>query len=433
MPRQTTYKELYAIAQQRNLPGRSKLRTVTALAKALGIDVVTPAKRGAIAAVDRAKKEGRKPARKDVARSVKAEVDKAVSRSKRKPKYLPGAIAEIPPEAIDVDPKRFQYKLIGEHTKSGEVGSLSGVKRYDPNLAGIVQVWTDPADGKTYVVNGHNRLALAKRLGASNVAVRFLDVKDAAEARAVGAITNIAEGRGTALDAAKFFRDTGLTKDDLDKKGIPMREKLAQDGLALSALDDGLFRKVIDGDIPVERAAIVGGSGLSHAEQRSLVDLIDKEAKKGRKLTNDVVKELTDTVKSSGQQSETQLSLFGAEEVTRSLAIEKAQLQASIKTRLGREKKLFGTVGKSKAAKDLERAGNVIDIESSQKISKDAARVLGVFDQLKNLSGPVSDLINEAASRVAAGESIKKVEAELYERIITELPKVVGGTKGKNT
>ena len=84
---------------------------------------------------------------------------------------LAGTLAELTPDQIKADPKRFQYKIIGESTKTGEVGSLSGVQRYDPNLAGIIQVWQDPADGQTYVVNGHNRLALANRLGAEKVAV----------------------------------------------------------------------------------------------------------------------------------------------------------------------------------------------------------------------------------------------------------------------
>jgi len=41
--------------------------------------------------------------------------------------------------------------------------------------------------------------------------VRHIVAKDEAEARAVGARQNIAEGRGTPVDAAKFFRETGIT------------------------------------------------------------------------------------------------------------------------------------------------------------------------------------------------------------------------------
>lgn len=329
----------------------------------------------------------------------------------------PGAVAEVDPSAILADPKRFQYKLLGEHTATGEVGSLSGVKKFDRNLAGVIQAWIDPADGKTYVVNGHNRLALAKRLGADKVTVRYLDVKDAQEARAVGALTNIAEGRGNAVDAAKFFKDSGLTKDDLDRKGIPMREKIATDGIALSKLDDSLFRKVIDGEIPTERAVIIGGSGLDHQQQRSLVKLVDDQSKK-RKITNEVLTELVDTVKASQQQTTTQFDLFGASQAVVDNTLERASLQAAIKKRLGREKKLFGTVGKSTAAQQLAQAGNVIDVASSQKVSKDASATLSVFDQLKNQSGGISKAINDAANQIQQGGDRKKVETDLYKQIL---------------
>ena len=325
-------------------------------------------------------------------------------------------LAELDPHSIEVDPKRFQYKIIGEHTSTGSVGSLSGVQKYDPNLAGILQVWKDPKDGKTYVVNGHNRLDLGKKLGADSVAVRYLKAPDAKTARSIGALTNIAEGRGDALDAAKFFRDTGISKEDLSAKGIPMREKIATDGLALSKLDDSLFRKTIDGEIPMARAAIIGGSGLQPAQQRDLMTLVDKQGK-NKTLTDGAISEMVDIAKSSQTHQESTMSLFGEESVTKSNMIEKAKLQAAIKQRLSREKNLFGTVSRGRAATELARGGNTIDREKSGDLSTQASQSLKTFDQMKNLSGPMSDAINHAASRMAAGESQKSVEKDLYAKI----------------
>ena len=325
-------------------------------------------------------------------------------------------LAELDPHSIEVDPKRFQYKIIGEHTTTGSVGSLSGVHKYDPNLAGILQVWKDPKDGKTYVVNGHNRLDLGKKLGADSVAVRYLKAPDAKTARSIGALTNIAEGRGDALDAAKFFRDTGISKEDLSAKGIPMREKIATDGLALSKLDDSLFRKTIDGEIPMARAAIIGGSGLEPAQQRDLMTLVDKEGKK-KNLTDGAISEMVDIAKSSRTHQESTMSLFGEESVTKSNMIEKAKLQAAIKQRLSREKNLFGTVSRGRAATELARGGNTIDREKSGDLSTQASQSLKTFDQMKNLSGPMSDAINHAASRMSNGESQKSVEKDLYAKI----------------
>jgi len=330
-------------------------------------------------------------------------------------------IAELDPEKIKVDPKRFQFKIAASG-KTGSVGSLKGVGKFDQNLSGILQVWKDPDSGETFVVNGHNRLDLAKRLGADMVAVRYLDAPNAKAARAIGALSNIAEGRGTALDAGKFFRDTGITKNDLAQKGIPMQQSHAEKGLALSQLNDVLFRKVVDGTITENQGAIIGSGGLKDEHQNAIYSTIKKRKKD---ISDATLREMVDSAKFAATESQTTLTLFGEEEIKQSLLVERAQLQAGIKQKLAREKKLFGTVARSKSAEDLSKAGNVIDIASSKAVSLGASQALGVFDQQKNLRGPVSDMINEAARRISNGESMKKVQSELYRQITSQL----GGIK----
>ena len=345
-----------------------------------------------------------------------AQLEAELSRLKQPTEPQPGDVLKQNLADLKFDPERFQYKLLPGET--GATGSLSGVGKWDDNLAGVIQVWRDPADGNTYIVNGHNRATLANRLGVESVTVRYLDAANASEARSIGALTNIAEGRGNAMDAAKFFRDTGISRADLEARGIPMRERIATDGIALSNLDDSLFRQVIDGRLPESRATIIGSSGLEGVEQRALVDLINSKEKSGRRLTNETVRELTDVVKSSVTQTQTQFDLFGASEVQKNLAIEKAQLQSNIRQRLGREKRLFGTVAKSTAAEELARAGNQIDVNRSGEIASTAGATLAVFDQLKNMSGPISKRINDATEAIAEGANRKVVERQLYEDIV---------------
>lgn len=342
-----------------------------------------------------------------------------------RPANPPRGVVEVNPNDLNFDPKRFQYKLV-HGGETGTSGSLTGVRKWDENLGGVMQVWRDPKDGKDYVVNGHNRATLARQLGAESVAVRYLPVDTAKEARAIGALTNIAESKGNSLDAAKFFRDSGITREDLEAKGIPMKEKIATDGLALSKLAPHLFDKVVQGDIPIERATLIGDRIHDHEGQSKLVELIDKETKRGRKINNDVVRELADTVQSAPTHSEMQFSLFGAEESTRNLALEKAEVTAEVRKRLSREKKLFGVVSKSKAAKELEKAGNQIDTDKSREISEQAGQVLGVFDQLKNQSGPVSSAINRAVERIANGENKKVVTDDLHKQLVEQIPEALG-------
>ncbi|NEP40019.1 MAG: hypothetical protein F6K35_12555, partial [Okeania sp. SIO2H7] len=162
-------------------------------------------------------------------------------------------VREIPTNFLKVEPKRFQFKILGSLTKDGNVGSLSGVKTWDTNLAGILLVWEDPKNSSIYVVNGHNRLAKARELGIKTLTCRFIQAGTAKEARSIGAIANIAEGQGTAIDVAKFLRDTNLSSLDLKAKGIGIRNSLARDGLALSKLSPNLFSKLINGNLAVSQ------------------------------------------------------------------------------------------------------------------------------------------------------------------------------------
>jgi hypothetical protein len=333
-------------------------------------------------------------------------------------------VREVPTRAVAFDPERFQYKL-AVHGEHGVGEALHGVKKWDPELAGVLQVWRDPANGKTYVVNGHHRLDLANRLGAGKVAVRYIKARDAEEARAKGAITNIAEGRGTSTDAGQFFRDTGLTKADLENRGVPMRERIATEGLALSDLEEGLWRKHKGGELTAARGAIIGGSGLNHAQQATIA----KHAGKGgvQNLTDRDLKEFIDNAREAPTIKQRSIDLFGGSDEDINLGAHRARAQGFIKERLGREKRVFGTVAKSKNAADLERAGNRIDAEGSGKVAQAAAENLHIFDTLKNRRGPVSDLLNEAAERAHAGENARKVHEDVYRRLPAAISEMLGG------
>ena len=342
-------------------------------------------------------------------------------------------IDEIDPANISVDPKRFQYKIIGEITKTGSVGSLGGVKKWDENLAGIIQVWEDKSDKKLYVVNGHNRLDLAKKTGVGQVTIRYLQAESAKEARGIGALTNIAEGRGTALDAAKFFRDSGLNRDELEEKGISLKDSIANNGLALADLSEGLFSRVMLGSLSESRAIAISKTVNKrpptkevHNSQEDLLKLVENKEKTGRNITNEVIEELAILVQNAPKKEEEQgglLGLLGFAPEVKSLAIERATLQASIKKRLAREAKLFGTVGKSTAAEQLKRAGNQINVEESSQTSAIARKALQAFGDEVKLSGVVNNLLNDGADKLASGKLSKKEEDKLYDDILARLRK----------
>ena len=159
-----------------------------------------------------------------------------------------------------------------------------------------------------------------------------------------------------------------------------------------------------------KRAAIIGGSGLTHDQQGNVAKLIDDHEKK-RPITNNHLREIIDDVKDSPTITENQGGLFGDDPEEKSLALHRTKLLSDVKERLGREKRLFGTVAKNKAAEDLARGGNQIDKETSGQISRDAGEALRVFDTMKRLRGPMSDEINRATEKLHAAKGQRERKA----------------------
>jgi hypothetical protein len=309
----------------------------------------------------------------------------------------PGQVYNAPTDALQVDPARFQFKLGATHA-GGVTEELLAVKNWNPDFAGVVSVWQDPADGKTYVVNGHHRRELAGRLGVKDLAVRYVTAGSAKEARAIGALVNIAEGRGTAVDAAKFMRDSGAGVEDLEKRGVSLKGKLAQDATALTALSDRLFDRLARGDLDQGQALAVAKHLKDHEGQDQLFRLLDKRRDEGKDLSDRVVEEMARmmAVAPKGKAADQGgfFAGFGQEEET--LFIPRAEVTAHVRGELSKEVNDFLMAASKRRAGRLGQAGNVLDVEANRKIADQAAQVRGTFDTLVNRKGPIADAVNEA-------------------------------------
>ena len=316
-----------------------------------------------------------------------------------------------PTGEIQADPQRFQFKQgVNEVGEQGG-NSLAGVDRWDTVAEGTLDVWTDPANGATYVVNGHNRLARANQLGVPTVPVRELPAATAEEARALGALANIKEGRGTVFDAAKFMRDSGITSpDQLQRMGAPMTDGHAARGLALSQLPDNIFQAAVDGRLSVGKAAAIGGSGLDETQMQRAY----KALSSGKDMSDAKFSEIVQQVRSAPVVEGSQVDLFGNTEAM-SLMGQKADLVTAIRGDLLKEKRVFGTA--ARGAGRLEQGGNVINVENSRAIAADAGQVLGMFDQLKYAPGPVGELLNDGARQIAEGAKPKVIADRIRDEI----------------
>lgn len=311
----------------------------------------------------------------------------------------PTGIASVPTNRLHADPERFQYKLNvqGPHGVGEE---FRDVKQFRPEFAGVVLAWRDPANGKDYVVNGHHRYELAVRTGHPHLAVHYITAPNAKHARAIGALANIAEGRGTAVDAAKFMRDTGTTVQDFEREGVSLRGGIAKDASVLSRLADPLFRRVALEQMPVPRALAIGRELPAHGDQIMLADLIDRQEGKGKKVSPEVVEEMAKEIAHTARTTQETTDLFGAFAEDRSLFLERNQLKAAVRDSLAREASAFKAVSTERKAKTLERGKNVLNVEENKRIAQEAERTRNAFDALANYKGELSDAINTAAEQL---------------------------------
>lgn len=335
----------------------------------------------------------------------------------------PSGVVRVPTAEIAVDPERFQFKRNVDPT-TGASTELKNVPQFNEQLGGIISVWRDPADGRVYVVNGHHRVELAQRTNHPALNAQFIDTPTAESARAVGAMMNIAEGRGTPLDAAKFMRDSGVDANALREYGVSLTGNLARQGTALAKLAPDIFNRVARGEVSEGHGAAIGDLLEDPSLQRAAVQSIQSS---GKRLTDAEVREVARQVRDAGTESVTQETLFGAEEEKRALIVERAQLASAINKRLAADKRIFGYVTRDGRATELARGGNVIDVATSRQLASESARLEELFGTLYTRSGPVSQILTEGARRIAHGETPTRVVDALYPEIRQAVSEAVAG------
>lgn len=324
---------------------------------------------------------------------------------------------------IAIDPQRFQFKVKNIDPVSGITSEFSDVK-FDPALAGTVQVWFDRERQKTYVVNGHHRLQIAQRDRSFNepLKVEFIKAESAEEARGLGAFTNIAEGRGTATDAAKFMRDTGITKEDMAERNISLKGELLRNAIGLLALSDTIFHEVATGRMSEGRgvAMTLGGELKDHALQHTLWSEIKRqEDKRGVDVPDYKIREMAIQLAEAPKVTETQKGLFGDWEKTRSLLYERAEMISSVRKDLLSDLQAFTSGAKESVKAKLEKLGtNVLDTHTNAVAKQRAADMVATFDAEKNRRGPIGALITKAAEEFAnAPQRRKEIIARLTQGI----------------
>jgi len=326
---------------------------------------------------------------------------------------------------IATDPQRFQFKEAGRLNKTGASGSLAKATEYDPLFGKIVSVWRDPADGLLYVVNGHNRLDLAKRSGRQNILTWEIEAPSAEQARAIGAMENMAEGMGTPWDAAKIMRDMGVGVDQLRQRSIDVRGPVAEKAIPLSRLPQDIFDKGATGKLDLAKAMALGSEPLDEAIVRDVAAAASKSKWSAEKILQAMQEaKFAQTSGPSGGVLPGMEDMFKTSNFDQLLNVRTEAFKAL------REEMVALTSAAIPGRKGvMEAAGNVIDVAGSQAAREQAAAAVEVFNRVTGYTGPVRDLLNEMAGQVKGKRTAAVVVKENVGRLRQAIEDEINGPR----
>lgn len=315
---------------------------------------------------------------------------------------VPYTMESLRPDEVTTNAALMQYKSGGD--EQGVTDTLKGVDEWNPLLSQQILVW-EPNEGGRVVVDGHQRVGLAKRLDdpsieLPSVVVREVDGITAEQARVLGALRNIANGTGTLLDNAKVLRDAPEAADML-----PRNAPLARDSMGLAHLSYEGFGAAVNEVVPPHIAAQVGLNAPHSPEAHMpILSLLAKEKVTDPREAAAISRQAL--VDGFGTAESHQLSMLG-DEPQQSLYVPIARITAAAAKRLREEKRTFKVL--TEKAGKIESAGNVLDkaANESKVISNEEA--LAILERTSHSAGPVRDALIRAARSELSG--IRRADA----------------------
>ena len=312
---------------------------------------------------------------------------------------LDGFVFRFNPNEIGVDAKTFQFKMGGDAFGVSE--RLRGVKVWDPILGGEILVY-EYADGRMFVADGHQRLGLAKRITAEdptqNVVIYGRKLREAdgvtpEQAMVVAAIKNIAEGSGSAIDAAKVARIDPAGFSSLIGKTLPPSSVLVRQANDMINLTDNAFGAIINEVIPANYGAIIG---RVLSDRKDLQDAAVKILAKSEPANVFQAEAIVRQIREADAEQVQQFSLFGEETVTESLFTERAKILDQAYRQLKQDKATFANLTRNADRIEAE-GGNVLDRQLNEQKATQDAQTIALLQTLANRKGPVSDALSAAA------------------------------------
>lgn len=327
------------------------------------------------------------------------------------PSRTPEGVELVDLATLRRDPLVFQYK---DSDIDGVTPALQGVDTWAPERAGMIIAW-ERADGTRYVVDGHQRHALAQRLTAEGHApiaapvfvLREADGFTASQARSKAAMKNIGEGSGTAMDAAYILRSAPAE----ELRGLPPNSALVREAAGLARLSDDAFGMVDNGVADARWGSLVGRMVSDQAVQAQLLQAVQRLDPQSPAAAESMIRDLMTAPRVESQT----MDLFGSVQTTELLIAERAQVKATAMAQLGRSRGAFKMALQRQA--ELEAKGNRLQAEKNrQALDTDTAAALRL-EKDAHLKGWVSDALSQAAKDLRANASLTEVTRILVEAL----------------
>ena len=350
-------------------------------------------------------------------------------------------IAILDPRVIGVDAPTFQFK---ESDAEGWTGALQGAKEWAKDKTGKPD--TPPilvfrkADGSLWVADGHQRLALYKRLFKDGKQLPPLiaevisetDGWTIPEVRRFASMRNIRQGSATVVDIAKLIRSGG---DLTEFESAPMPTgsvsgaKLRQ-GQELAKLGDEAFQAVVNQEVKPEYAVFVPKYLTDPDAQRAVVKTLGMSDIKTQEQAEALVLSIRNRMLQA-QENAAQIDMLdlfgsGSDKSIREGIDAQASLIRSVQSELNTQKGLFGQLLKN--AERAEAAGNLLKTETNQAISEETKTLLFHWEKYRDAYGSHTNrALNQLSGEMVDGTVSKAVATQ---RVLDALRRDIetGGT-----
>ena len=304
----------------------------------------------------------------------------------------------IDPDDIGVEPDVFQFKKEAIDPTTGLSPKLKGITEWDQDAANVVMVF-EYADGRKVIADGHQRLALAKRIKKLGKQKPYLlatvrreaDGHTPEETMVAAMMINVQQETASATDVAKILR---LKPDYINniKGRISPRSVLWENSEGLSKLSPEAWQYYLNNKVSDKIAAAVGNIVDDPELQVQVMNYIAKN-----NFANiDQAKLAIQDILNQGTTTREVQDLFGTQLIKELLIKERAEILDKAIRELKKDKSIASFLI-SNEEKIIKKGNNKLDSDFNKQVLDESALSIEKIIKLANMKGEISNELNIAA------------------------------------